>query len=394
LPHREEVMYKIAWVWIVILLLIVGCSQTIPVSPDIQNFDTQNQNPLSLAQTKNDNGPYRLYGEWTFYIDETHTTVDAVPVRSGRFHLNALKFLEEYCTDCLRITNLKNNGDSTIDLTVQITHPFNGFPQYTGFDVKGIIMFDGSWENEGMQYYPPYPEPFRVSWRELGDPQLLNADGYTLRWSPWYDSGSNQPIFRYWEGRYASGTPTANLNGFKNFYTHEERHYFAHYGSVSRTYHIWLPPGPVVAGYAVEACWEPPTVTPVKNPVTDFPITANQPEAYEFYYVLNNGEPITEPDCCGQNYDPSEAYAYMKAWGHSEPLFALFTDHCDEFGGEWPPCGDKWPNQYCADSLFNADRFPDGDYIGVLIHHKGGAYYPPYTEGTAYTVFEFTIDLQ
>jgi hypothetical protein len=315
-----------------------------------------------------------------------------VPVRNARFHLNALKFLEEYCTDCLKIVSLKNNGDSTVDLTVRITHPFPGLPQYTGFDVKGIIMFDGSWEREGYQYYPPYPEPFRVSWRKLGDPQLLNADGYTIRWSPWYDSGSDLPIFNYWEGKYATGTPTANVNGYLNFYTHENRHMFYTDGSVNRTYKIWLPPGePVTAGYAVEACWEPPTVTPVTDPASDFPITANQVEAYEFRFVLNNGEPITDPDCCGEKNDPTEAYMVAKRWsGEAIHGFAYFTDSyiCKGYG--WPLCGDEWPDMFCADMFF-AELYDSGDYIGVAINSKG-LFIPPYCVELAYTVFEFTID--
>ena len=284
-------MYRIIFFLLVSTLLLNGCSASDPVSTAI---DTPL--PISTQQVIPDDDPHRLWGEFTFYIDETHTNVDVVPKRNGRFHLNALKFLEDYCSDCLEIVKIQNNGDSTIDLTIRITHPFTGFPEYTGFDVKGIIMFDGSWTHEGHFYHPPWPEPFRVSWRGLGDPQVLNADGYTLRWSPSYDSGNSQPIFNYYEGKYASGTPTANLNAYKNFYTHENRHMFMTDGAVTRTYTIWLPPGEVItAGYAVEACWEPPLNTPVTDPINDFPLTANQVEAYEFKCILNDGEIITDP---------------------------------------------------------------------------------------------------
>jgi len=134
----------------------------------------------------------------------------------------------------------------------------------------------------------------------------LNPDGYTIRWSPTYDQGNTEPIFNYWEGKYASGTPTAHVNAFKNFYTDEARHMFRDNGTVQKTYHIFLPEGEtVVAGYAVEACWEPPLNMPVTNPITDFPITANQPEAYHFQFIINNDEPITNgSDCCGDNGDP------------------------------------------------------------------------------------------
>jgi hypothetical protein len=374
------------------MMIAIGCASQTPVDPRI---DPSNPG-LSLQTDSIGNGPHRLYGEWTFFINESHDGVDVVPRREGRFHLNALKFLESYCTDCLKITKIKNNGDSTIDLTVQIKHPFPGFPQYTGFDVKGVIMFNGSWECESYYFWePPYPEPFRVSWRKLGDPQVLNADGYTMRWSPWWESGSDMPIFNYWPGKHSNGTPTANINAYLDFYTDENRHMFANDGQVSRTYHIWLPPGqPVVAGYAVEACWEPPLKMPVTDPANDFPLTANQPEAYEFYFNLNNGQVITDPDCCGVLYDPSEGYMFSKQWGgHTALDFAIYSDYYEIHSGIWPPCGDEWPDEYCV-NLFNAANFPDGEYIGVAINYKPNLD-PPYTEhSAAFSLFEFTIDLQ
>ena len=297
-------------------IAVLGCARDVaaPVAPDSLAPET------ALAQSNHaDEGPYRLWGEFVFYINSDHDQVDVVPKRNAHFPLNALKFLEDYCKDCLQIESIRNNGDGTIDLTVRITHPFNGFPQFTGFDVKGIIMFNGSYEYpkfENSEAIPVQGTSFRISWKELGDPEVLNADGYTFRWSPTYDSGSNQPIFNYWEGKYASGVPTAHINAFLNFYSSEERHMFAHDRSVTRTYHIWLPPGPVVAGYAVEACWEPPSVTPVTDPLTDFPITANQPEPYVFKIIANNGEPVTDCDECCWGCD--EQRLFFRQW--SEPL--------------------------------------------------------------------------
>jgi hypothetical protein len=374
---------------VIVSAITVGCSHA-PTAPNVQSPGTPYKITASASQGKN----FQLWGEWEFLINAAHDKVDVVPKRAARFHLNALKFLESYCTDCLKITQIKNNGDSTIDLTVQIKHPFPGIPQYTGFDTKGIIMFDGSWTdpgNKNKKFYP-WPDPFRVSWRKLGDPQVLNADGYTGRWSPTYDSGSQQPIFNYWPGKYANGTPTANINAYMNFYTTENRHMFTCYGQKSRTYHIWLPKGPVVAGYAVEACWEPPTKTPVTNPALDFPLTANQPEAYEFYVNLHNGQPIIELPCCGQIYDPSDSYLVSKQWGgHTAQHFAFYTgEYWWNSGYYMYPCGDSLPDEYCND-FFLAENFPDGDYMGVAINFRAPGYSP---EEIAYTVFEFTIDLQ
>jgi len=373
---------------LIILLALAGCAAGNSITPALDSSDISQLAATSLADDNR-----MLWGEWTFYFSEAHDQVDVVPKRAGRFHLNALKFLEEYCTDCLEITNIKNNGDSTIDLTVQLEHPFPGHPEFTGFDVKGIIMFEGSWTNPGYQYHPPWPEPFIVSWRKLGDPQLMNADGYTLRWSPSYDSGKTQPIFIYWEGKYSNGTPTANLNGYLDFYTDKERHMFRDDGIASRTYTIWLPPGePVVAGYAVEAVWEPPLINPVTDPINEFPITANQVEAYEFYINLNNGEPITDPICCGKgDFAHDELFAVSKQWGgHTATAVGVFTDCYWEVGTLWPVCDEDFPDHYCG--LFNSEVCSSGEYIGVAINFKGNVKPPPFSLEITYSLFEFTIE--
>jgi hypothetical protein len=290
----------------IISLIVCGCA-TNPTIPPVN--DQADIPDLQLSNMTSQAGNHRLWGEWSLYFSEDHTRVEAVPMRTARFHLNTLKFLEEYCSDCLRILDIRNNGDETIDMTVRITHPFTGHPEYTGFDVKGIIMFEGSYVYPSVfSKEPPYPGPYRISWREYGDPEFLDPDGWTMRWSPEWDSGSDMPIFNYYQGRYSKGMPTANLNGYRNFYTDEERHMFRHDGSVTGVYRLWLPPGePIVAGYAVEACWEPPIRTPVTNPLEDFPVSANQTEPYLFNYVVNNGETITEP-CCGQELQDCSNY--------------------------------------------------------------------------------------
>jgi hypothetical protein len=176
-------------------------------------------------------------------------------------------------------------------------------------------MFTGSTEfpySEEM----PMPDPCRLSFREAGDPEVLDPDGYTYRWSPSYDSGSDQPIFKYWEGKYSTGVPNADLNAYMDFYNVEERHIFTTNAEVSRTYKIWLPPDqPVVAGYAVEACWEPPTITPVTNPIEDFPPSANQPEPYVWKVVLTEGEVI---DDCSEMWGGggycAHHYCVIKCW--------------------------------------------------------------------------------
>jgi hypothetical protein len=226
----------------------------------------------------------------------------------------------------------------------------------------------------------------------MGDPELLNPDGYTMRWSPWYDSGSSLPIFNYWPGKYSSGTPTANLNAYLNFYTTEERHMFIDYGVVTRVYHIFLPPGPVTVGYAVEACWEPPIKTPVIDPAEDFPFSANQEEPYHFRFVLNNDEPITEGECCGLNLDDpcSDLRVETLQWygpAVDSQVFSLPDDQHTHVGSALQPCqvsNTEWQIGWG----YPFSSFPDGTYRGVST-----VLYPG--EGNfAYTVFDWTVDLE
>jgi hypothetical protein len=376
---------------VIFLTAVVGCAReaSVPISPPLAGLSQ-----TTLAQAQQPDGPYRLYGEWTFFINAAHDKVEVVPRRQGRFHLNALKFLESNCTDCLKITGIKNNGDGTIDLTVRITHPFKGYPQYTGFDVKGIIMFNGSYEYHYDGGELPLPTPtFRISWRQMGDPEVLNPDGYTPRWRPNWDWGSDMPMFSYWKGKYANGEPSADLNAFLNFYTHEERHMFLVDGSVERTYKIWLPPGkPVTAAYAVEACWEPPLVTPVTDPVSDFPSSANQPEAYRFVIVANNGEVITDcEECCGY-YDCSDFFVEVEQWGGFKS---------NRMRLPWPDDGGS------GYSLMECDPPQENRYgwspVGFVSCHLGNGTHrlfasnfhydwPPKLEWFAFTVFDVTIN--
>jgi hypothetical protein len=172
-----------------------------------------------------------------------------------------------------------------------------------------------------------------------------------------FDIGSSMPIFNYWPGKYSNGTPTANVNGFLNYYSNENRHMFECDASISRTYHIWLPPGPLVVGYGVEACWEPPLVNPVINPAQDFPISANQPEPYYFNVVINDGQPVTDKNCCNQenelpDWTVHEARVEMNLW-----YFPLPPDSWN--GTFWVAVHMEEQFNYCGDG----PGFGDSPYL-------------------------------
>jgi hypothetical protein len=264
-------------------------------------------------------------------------------------------------------------------------------------------MFQGS--NvipENMNFMPLYPLDYRLSWRLMGDPEILNADGYTYYWCPDYDSGLPHPIFNYWEGKYAfGGVPTANMNAYLDFYSNEERHMLEAGATVSRTFHISLPSGPWKAGYALDVCWEIPTVMPVTNPVDDFPISANQPEMYRFKLIFNDGEVITDNYCCNMTgltiyegrveldlwYLPPDAHddaRMVGAWGEHFEIGkgGTLTMACDSPDPLHIRCGPYY--------LFS--KQPDGIYqfLAYENHEPHGPLKPLYY--AAFDVVEVELD--
>ena len=376
----------------ILTAMVVGCAARIPVVPDTGNRPLQAARNVSVSDD-----PHRLWGEYLWYINKNHDHIDVVPQRQARFHLNALKFLESYCTDCVKITNIKNNGDGTIDVTVRIKHPFSNSPQYTGFDVKGIVMFDGSddviWSSYSI--YPFY-DHFHISWKESGDAELLNPDGYSVLWNPTWNSESSLPMFNYWPGKYSHGTPTANLNAFLNFYTDEKRHMFRVNGQVERTYHIWLPKGPLVVGYAVDACWEPPTTTPVTDPLNDFPYSANQPEPYFAQLIINGGQPITTSDCC---IGCSTVQFEFRQWYGPKPKTANFQPGCG-YGSSpsFSDCADPDPTDdlYFMTAGMGVTICGNGKHRGVVVAVHEHYSYPPgeyVFDFISYFPFDYTVKM-
>ena len=47
------------------------------------------------------------------------------------------------CFDCVSVSNVHMTTEGNVSVDVSITHPYDN-PVYTGFDVRGIIMFPAS----------------------------------------------------------------------------------------------------------------------------------------------------------------------------------------------------------------------------------------------------------
>lgn len=214
---------------------------------------------------------HHLWGYWEGYIPESNDSMTLLPVREPQMHLNVRKFLEDSpCTNCIKILSVHPDQiNKTLNVQIQLIHPFPGFPQYTGFDVRAVVITNGS------LYFPALDA--RVPYADSGDFTLLNPDGYTRLWNTNEFAPGSGPfkILEYSKGKFASaGGFSSTVNPYIEF-SLEPRSHFPPGQSITRSFVFNLVPGPKKFGYAVDASWAPPTVDPPKNILTDFPENAN-----------------------------------------------------------------------------------------------------------------------
>jgi len=279
-----------------LVLLLASCS--LFERPNAVFPDVSGDNEVRLTEG---NPGYVSWGTFDLMIERDGSEWQVVPNRAADhmtwgYHLNAVKLLEvSPGQNCIKIERIEVLPEGDLAVDISIKHPYNN-PVYTGFDVRGILMFPSS------QYIPDNElrklagrEPFGMWWyrfasSEKGDAQLMNPDGYTSIFAPddrysWgsYELEEGYPIFEYFEGQLASGENLGTVNGFKRYHSNETRHMFEVGRTITRTFIIRPPAdGPVLASYAVYAHWIDPLVMPVTNPATDFPPEANSPMPYDF----------------------------------------------------------------------------------------------------------------
>ncbi len=288
-----------AWVFRVLLLasmlLAWGCSN----SPGADGMLPSTQETAgAIAHDYS----HLTYGLWQFTADPAAATLDCTQLRNGTLHLNALQFLEPPPLVNLTIENLHFNGN-IIDVNIGLRHPFLGLAQFTGFDVCGILIGNGS--------VGGFDDASLLIAGE-GDTRLLNADGHTRWWNPAEFPVNNGTIFSYIDG--ALGQPDSaadyncTLNGYKYFcddllaedpldsITLGNRGLFSAGQKNARHYIIELGDGGLVFNYAVDANWKFPSGTPPFIAPDDFDENANRPEAYRIEIsevsntLFNDGE--------------------------------------------------------------------------------------------------------
>jgi len=259
------------------LILILGCSQAQDATaPSTQSQDAQTTNNDVPGTTNEGINNRSLWGLWLIGVDPENHSTEIVPVRSPQAHWNVLNWLEKWpCANCLQVMSFTNSDHGTKLVDIKIKHPFSN-ANLTGFDVRGIAMFNGS------HTFPI--SGLNVPDRTGGDGELLNADGFTTLYN--FSTVGEGPggLQGYLKGKFATATiPNAKLNGFMRFVSpnpENTRQAFYAGDTITRTYDIDMPDSPFVMGYAVDASWAPPTNKPVDDPMADFPPEANCYEPY------------------------------------------------------------------------------------------------------------------
>jgi len=151
-----------------IVLMVVGAF--------VYGCSSGGSNPLSVDEPRGDASAqsHFTWGLWQFTADPVKGTLDAVQLREGNMHLNALFFLEPPPLVNLTLESLQFNGN-TIDAEIGLKHPFVGATQFTGFDVCGIFITSGTvtgFDDTDLRMAGD------------GDTRLLNPDGYSRWWNP------------------------------------------------------------------------------------------------------------------------------------------------------------------------------------------------------------------
>ncbi len=256
---------RATWLALIMILaiLMIGCSS----SDGVQAPTTA---PLPAKESNGLN--HHLWGFYTVAVDFQNQTVEAVRDRDIEFHLNAVGFLEPpACATCLRLDNFVW-GTNHLSLDVGFLHPFAGLTEFAGFDVRGIVMFNGKYSFPSLDLTTKGP----------GDGGLDNPDGYTTLYSSATDD--------YKRANMGSAVPpNATLNGFINHYHLDTRHMFRATGTpVYHKYEIDFPTNGsflTYFNYAVDASWEFPAQVPAD--IDDFSINANAWEAYQITTQLD-----------------------------------------------------------------------------------------------------------
>jgi hypothetical protein len=264
----------------IILVAIVGCSSSNSRLPQSSPIDPGLGGNISQSESVSPESHTGLCGYYDLYFDFENGTVEVVRDRSAEFTLNLTNIFNQVMGSLkIKLHDLDIQPSYVdIDFDMSITHPFPGNPDFNAYDLRGIIMGNGSGE---MMLDVDLKYPIKgVDLTMMDDPEYGGDDlpgGGPDGYSRWYNATEftgDVPIFSYTDGQY--GTPgfngTGTVNPYKYFATglqpSEDLWYwlvdndsthgvFSQSSTCDRNYYLRFPtpqPG-IYLGYAVVANW-------------------------------------------------------------------------------------------------------------------------------------------
>jgi formylglycine-generating enzyme required for sulfatase activity len=297
---------------VAILAAIIGCSTSNPISPNA-SLETELRNSQNSSNRA-------IISIGTISISEDRSSVELLPDRSSDLHLNVVKLLEgKACDNCLTIEDFAVTSQGILHCNVTLTHPFPGLKQYTGFDVRAIVVTNSDYT---------FPLSGRSVSRNGDHLKMVYADGYTNVFNPteFPSDPDVQAALRYIKGKKSVGDDlSATLNPYIVYMRDSERRHFPAGQAETNKFMFQLPSGPIEFGYIVDVCWTPVSGQ-VNNPVEDFPQEANCLEAYQTF--TRQGAGLT--DDVG-----SEAMVQVEIWDHQgiDTISTVLLEAPDLFNG-------------------------------------------------------------
>ena len=282
-------MHRISAITFAILIIFslsaFGCQNNAMDSPVTLSDQEITQEQFITSQN------HMLVGYYNLAFNLESAEINVLPARNIDLHLNITNIINGSMGLGIELVPGETNlaiGLIVFDMT--FTHPFPLNPEFSAFDMKGIMITPGSM-TVGDLVMADYDET-----------RVLNADGYSRWWNP--TEFTTPGIFGYSEGLIATGTPlelSATINPYKLFAdvlgaedtlspvsgepitSPNGRAVFKAGESNTRRYEMQFEMNPdiqLIFGYAIDACWDVPDPNPPTDIPADFPINANSNEAF------------------------------------------------------------------------------------------------------------------
>ena len=200
--------------WVISIAVVVsfwilaGCSGSgqSPVTPDNGQAFTPVE---STGQETTQNWLLNFYD---IYFDIESETFEAVENRTANLTLNIVPFLNQMISPPNGITfdqivlHQDDPGILGVDVVFTIYHPFPGYDQYDAYDVRGILIGDGS---DTLAY-----EGLKVAEQGV-DLWMINPDGYSRWFNP--TEFTTELIFGYAPGGWQNYAGDATINPYKYY---------------------------------------------------------------------------------------------------------------------------------------------------------------------------------